>query len=83
VGVDVVRIKVSPVDQASVDGVRIAPAVVLEGRLPEVGREGRVGDPSSGLLELDRERGTFSMSFAWSPWVISCSSFLDFSSDWP
>lgn len=48
-------VKISSVDEASVDGMGIASAVVFEGRLSEIGGEGRVRDPSGCLLELDKE----------------------------
>lgn len=55
VWMDIVGVKISSVDEASVDGVGIASAVVFEGRLSEIGGEGRVRDPSGCLLELNRE----------------------------
>lgn len=45
-------VEVGAVDESSVDGVGIAAAVVLKGRFAEIGGEGRVGNPSGGLLEL-------------------------------
>jgi hypothetical protein len=51
---DIVGVKIGSVDEASVDGVGIASAVVFEGRLSEIGGEGRVRDPSGCLLELNR-----------------------------
>jgi hypothetical protein len=49
-----VRVKVSSVDQSSVNWVSVAPSVVLKGRFSEISGEGTVGDPASCLLELNK-----------------------------
>ena len=83
VRVHVVRVEVGAVDEAAVDWVRVASAVVLEGRLAEVSGEGAVGNPPCGLLELNKGSVTFSMSLDWSFCVISWSSSFSFSRFWP
>lgn len=55
----VVRVEVRSVDEASVDWVRVASAVVLERRFAEVSGEGAVGNPPCGLLELSKGFVTF------------------------
>jgi hypothetical protein len=67
VRVDVVGVEVGAVEEAPIDGVRVASAVVFEGRFSEVSGEGAVRDPPCGLFELHINPYTFSMSF-------SCSS---------
>lgn len=67
----VVRVQISAVDQAAVDWMRVASAVVLEGRFSKVSGECAVGNPSCGLFELSKRWVTFSMSLDWSFCVIS------------
>lgn len=53
-GVHVVRVEVSSVDQSTVNWMGVSPAVVLEGWFAEVSGESAIRNPPCGLLELSK-----------------------------
>lgn len=75
VGMDIVRVKISAIDESTINRMSIPSSIVLEGRFAEVSSKGWVWNPTSGLLELNNKLSTFSISFAWSCCVSSCSSW--------